>query len=155
MTERKPPGMTFGSWIDQQISEAAERGAFDNLPGAGKPLPRRDDFAGDAWVADWVRRSGGSPSDCLPAPLRLRRESEQLAATVAELRSEQEVRDRVTELNDRIKAHRRLPEGPPVFVPLVEAESMLGRWRAAHQAPVPGPPPAARVPARRRRWWRR
>ena len=39
MTERKPPEITFASWIDQQINEAAERGAFDNLPGAGKPLP--------------------------------------------------------------------------------------------------------------------
>ena len=41
MTERKPPEMTFRSWIDQQISEAAERGAFDNLPGAGKLLPEK------------------------------------------------------------------------------------------------------------------
>ncbi|HUA42024.1 MAG TPA: DUF1992 domain-containing protein, partial [Streptosporangiaceae bacterium] len=39
MTERKPHDVTFRSWIDQQISEAEERGAFDNLPGAGKPLP--------------------------------------------------------------------------------------------------------------------
>ena len=29
MTERKPSGMSFTSWIDQQISEAEERGAFD------------------------------------------------------------------------------------------------------------------------------
>jgi hypothetical protein len=31
MTERKPPGMSFTSWIDQQISGAEERGAFDDL----------------------------------------------------------------------------------------------------------------------------
>ena len=42
MTERKPPGMSFTSWIDQQINEATERGLFDNLPGAGKPLPDRE-----------------------------------------------------------------------------------------------------------------
>jgi len=36
MTGRKPAGMSFPSWIDQQINEAAERGAFDHLPGAGK-----------------------------------------------------------------------------------------------------------------------
>ena len=41
MTERKPRDMTFRSWIDQQISEAEERGAFDNLPGTGKPLQNR------------------------------------------------------------------------------------------------------------------
>lgn len=51
MTERKPAGMSFPSWIDQQINEAAERGAFDHLPGAGKPLPRRDETdAGQAWL---------------------------------------------------------------------------------------------------------
>jgi hypothetical protein len=36
MTERKPREISFTSWIDQQIAEATERGAFDNLPGAGK-----------------------------------------------------------------------------------------------------------------------
>ncbi|HUC56980.1 MAG TPA: DUF1992 domain-containing protein [Streptosporangiaceae bacterium] len=144
MTERKPAGVSFSSWIDQQISEAAERGAFDDLPGAGKPLPRRDDFSGDAWIADWVRRSGGSPADCLPAPLRLRRESERLAETVHELRSEQEVRDSVAALNEQILAHRRIPADPPVFVPRVDEEAMIARWRAARQPPAP---PAQAPPA--------
>jgi hypothetical protein len=35
MTERKPADMSFRSWVEQQISEAEERGAFDNLRGAG------------------------------------------------------------------------------------------------------------------------
>ena len=26
------------SWVEKQIREAQERGEFDNLPGAGKPL---------------------------------------------------------------------------------------------------------------------
>ena len=39
MTEQKPPGMSWESWIEQQIREAREAGLFDNLPGAGKPLP--------------------------------------------------------------------------------------------------------------------
>ena len=30
------------SAIEQQIREAQERGAFDRLPGQGKPLPRED-----------------------------------------------------------------------------------------------------------------
>jgi hypothetical protein len=54
MTERKPAGITVGSWIDQQISEATERGAFDNLPGAGQPLPKRNELDGETWVRDWV-----------------------------------------------------------------------------------------------------
>ena len=39
MTERKPPGTSWETWIDAQIRVAMEQGAFDNLPGAGKPLP--------------------------------------------------------------------------------------------------------------------
>jgi len=39
MSEQKPPGTSWESWIEQQIREAQEAGAFDQLPGAGKPLP--------------------------------------------------------------------------------------------------------------------
>lgn len=39
MTERKPPGTSWETWIEAQIRVAREQGAFDNLPGAGKPLP--------------------------------------------------------------------------------------------------------------------
>ena len=40
MTERKPPGTISETWIDAQIRVAREQGAFDNLPGAGKPFPK-------------------------------------------------------------------------------------------------------------------
>ena len=53
---------------------------------------------------------------------------------------------------------RRLPIGPPIFVPLVDEEAMLARWRAA-QAQVPpeqaAPPDAGAVAAMRGRRWRR
>ena len=39
MTERKPVNLSFTSWIDQQIDEASQRGAFDDLPGAGRCCP--------------------------------------------------------------------------------------------------------------------
>jgi hypothetical protein len=120
--------MSFTSWIDQQISDAAERGAFDDLPGAGKPLPKSKDFDGQSWVRDYVRREGGSVEDCLPTPLQLRKESERLAETVKDLRSEQQVREVVAELNDRIMQWRRLPIGPPIFVPLVDADAIVAGW---------------------------
>ena len=156
MTERKPPGMSFTSWIDQQIIEAEERGAFDDLPGAGKPLPYRGEDDGLAWVREWLRREGVSPEAMLPVPLRLRKESSRLAETVHDLRSEHEVRDAVRELNHRIMEWRKIPIGPPIFVPLVDEENMLSRWRerqpatpAAEAGPARGPAPA------RPRWWRR
>jgi hypothetical protein len=39
MTERKPPGTSWETWIETRVRVAMEEGAFDNLPGAGKPLP--------------------------------------------------------------------------------------------------------------------
>lgn len=35
MTEQKPPGTSWESWIEQQIRRAQEEGAFDHPPGAG------------------------------------------------------------------------------------------------------------------------
>ena len=159
MTERKPPGMNFTSWIDQQISEAEERGAFDDLPGTGKPLPDRgENDDGLDWVREWLRRENVSPEVMLPAPLRLRKESSRLAETVHDLGSEQEVRDVVADLNHRIMEWRKIPIGPPIFVPLVDKEKMLSRWRE-HQPAWPPPSAAADTsPARAAapaRWWRR
>src|SRR5215472_16735240 len=139
MTERKPPGMSFTSWIDQQISEATERGAFDDLPGAGKPLPRQDEFDGQTWLRQYVRREGGSLQDCLPTPLRLRKEIERLQETVSNLRTEQQVRDVVGELNERVMQWRRLPIGPPVFVPLADADATVAAWQERRQAAGPQP----------------
>jgi Domain of unknown function (DUF1992) len=170
MTERKPQGMSFRSWIDQQISDATERGAFDNLPGSGQPLRRRGDSDDpDGWVLDWVRREGVPTEELLPTPLRLRKQAARLADSMPDFASEQEVRDCVAELNDRIMEWRRLPIGPPIFVPLVDSEAMIDKWRAARA----GSPPVTAVPAAqltdaepaddgaaeagpgRRRWWRR
>lgn len=37
--------------IDRQLREATERGDFDNLPGAGKPLPDHGrEYEEDWWV---------------------------------------------------------------------------------------------------------
>jgi hypothetical protein len=157
---RKPRGMTFRSWVDQQISEAAERGAFENLAGAGKPLPDRGPDADQAWLMDWLRREGVNTEELLPTPLRLRKESSRLAEKVHQLRTEGEVRAAVAELNERIMSWRRLPVGgPPIFVAQVAEEAMLGRWRDAHQEPLPAPEPAAgpasRDQRRRPRWRRR
>jgi hypothetical protein len=166
MTERKPQGMSFTSWIDQQILDAEKRGVFSDLPGAGKPLElNRDGDAdyGQAWIRDYARREGVSPDEFLPTPLRLRREIERLAETVADLRSEQEVREVVGDLNRRIIEWRRMPVGPPVFVRLADKDEMVGRWRAAQaarQAPSPSQTPAPESGAGTRTWpartgWRR
>jgi len=134
VTERKPKEMGFTSWIDQQIREAEDRGLFDDLPGTGKPIPKRRPEAdyGLAWARDYARREGVPEEELLPTPLKLRKEAERLTETVQELGSEQEVRDAVAGLNRRILEWRRAPLGPPVFVPLVGEEKLLSRWREWH-----------------------
>ena len=162
MTERKPRAMSWTSWIDQQIDEAKERGAFDNLPGAGRPLPDRgEEDWGQAWLREWVQREGVPIEDMLPPPLKLRKQAELLAQRVPGMRCEQDVRDAVAALNQEIMDWRRIPVGPPIFVPLVDEEKMAGLWRETHPVtPPPDPaadagPQAAERGRRRRPWWRR
>ena len=156
MTERKPPDISFTSWIDRQINEAAERGSFDNLPGAGKPLPKRtEEDAAQAWLREYLRREGVSAEELLPTPLKLRKEIERLTESVQDLRSEQQVRQVAADLNRRILEWRRIPVGPPLFLPLVNSDTLVSRWRdgqAAAPPPVPGPPPVPSPPPQR---WRR
>ena len=156
MTERKPPDMSFWTWIDQQINEAAERGAFENLPGAGKPLPKGEGDAAEAWLREYVRREGVETEEFLPVPLKLRKESERLAQAAPGLPSEQAVREAVADLNERIMKWRRIPHGPPIFVPLVDADALAARWHEARPA-TPLPSASAPSPAGpgRRRWWQR
>jgi Domain of unknown function (DUF1992) len=151
MTERKPPNLSFTSWIDRQINEAEERGAFDNLPGAGKPLPKRSEAdATQAWLREYLRREGVSAEDLLPTPLRLRKEIERLTATVGELPSERAVRAVVADLNRQIIQWRRIPEGPPIYLPLVDADTLVGKWREAKPSvPSASSPPPSLPP---RRW---
>lgn len=174
MTERKPKGMSFESWIDRQIRDADERGLFDDLPGQGKPLNIRptagDGDFGQAWARDYALREGVPPEEFLPTPLRLRREIERLADVVPDMRSEQEVRDAVSDINRRVLQWRKIPVGPPVHVRLVNKDEMLTLWRTAQQdraaraarATQPGDRPGSRAGGsasrrRRARWlpWRK
>ena len=169
MSERKPAGMSYGSWIDEQIRQAEERGAFDDLPGTGKPLPKRNEDAAQAWLREYLRREGISADELLPTPLKLRKELERLKENAAGLSSEEQVREVARELNHRIVQWRRFPSDLPVFVPLADTEAMVRRWRDARRPPGtepgrPGPDeaeddrPAAATPSSRSgssRWWSR
>ena len=160
MTERKPQGMSFTSWVDQQINEAMERGAFDNLAGAGKPLPRRGEADdAEAWALDYARREGLPTEEMLPTPLKLRKQIHLLTESVHLLRSEQDVSEAVADLNRRIIEWRKIPLGPPIFVPLVDEEQMLARWRdrqpAAPPAATAAAPSQAPAAERVRPRWRR
>ncbi|WP_199700626.1 DnaJ family domain-containing protein [Jiangella rhizosphaerae] len=131
MAERKPPGMGFETWIDKQVREAQERGEFDDLPLAGKPLPPRRPGDEYTWIREKLAREGESAEALLPTPLRLRKEIHQLPETLRDVRSEQAVRDVVAELNERIAQWLRAPSGPNIPVAPVDADTVVAEWRTA------------------------
>jgi hypothetical protein len=125
----------MSSWyetrIDRQLREAQERGDFDNLSGAGKPLPTGGGaYDDDWWIRGLAEREGLALA--LPPALALKREVEDLPQTLAKKSSESAVREIVTDLNDRIVRARRGPvEGPPVAMGTVDVERVVGLWREA------------------------
>lgn len=119
----------YESRVDRLIREAQERGEFDDLPGAGKPLPGfGEQYDEDWWIKDLVRRE--HITGALPASLALRKEADDLMQTVARLRTEASVRALVTDLNGRItRARRGLMDGPPVVLPTFDVDEVVRTWR--------------------------
>lgn len=158
MTERKPTEMSFASWVDKQILDAQAEGAFDNLPGAGKPLPGlHKPYDENWWIRQKLEREGHDTEALLPEPLRLRREIERLPETVRSMPTEQQVRETVSELNRRVVAWLRSPSGPAVRVRPADTEQIVETWRrqreSRRQAAVEALEAARKTPPRRRRWW--
>ncbi len=128
VTERKPAGVSFESWVDKQIREAGERGDFSALPGFGKPIPGLErPYDETWWIKAKMRREGLS---VLPPALALRKEAEDATDAVSHARSEREVRRILTEVNEKIrKALAMPPEGPPLNLRPFDVEAMVEAWR--------------------------
>lgn len=162
MTERKPAGMSYESWIDRQIRTAQERGELDDLPGAGQPIP--PDQGSDtalAWVKNRLDKEGLSSDSLLPEAMRLRKEVDRLPQILRELREEGSVRELVELLNQRIVASLCKPaDGPRVPLAPLNVDRVVEQWRADRtelEAPpsVSTPEDAETSPGRPARWWRR
>jgi hypothetical protein len=142
----------FESVVDREIRLAAERGEFDNLPGAGKPLPGWGGADDELWwIKDYLRREGLTSEAMLPSSLQLARDIERLPERVRGMLSEQLVREAVAELNARVAAYQHTPTEPFVSLRPVDAEAAVEHWRAA-QATPPTEPPA---PEKKKRRFRR
>ncbi|MGY2083594.1 DnaJ family domain-containing protein [Blastococcus sp. SYSU DS0539] len=156
MTDRKPTGMSFETWVDNQIARGMARGDFENLSGAGRPLPR-EALSQDAydWAVAKARREGVETAAMLPPGLALRRERDQLPERAARLRSEAEVRALAEDYNARVEAFWRRPqESRWAPVPgLADVEALVAGWWLARPPEPPPSPPVVEVA--RRPWWRR
>ena len=135
MTERKPPGVGFETWVERQLREAAERGAFDDLPGAGKPIPDLDKPHDELWwVKQKLRRENFS---YLPPTIALRRQAEEALEAAAQAGSEDEVRRIVAGINARIiEGNRKAASGPPLNLAPFDVERVVGGWRDRRGSPA-------------------
>ena len=123
---RKPLAAPFESFIEQQIREAQEKGVFDHLPGAGKPLPDLDEPYDPLW---WVKRKLRAENlSFLPDALQIRVDLE----IALRARTEADLRQALLDLNQRIAAlNSRVTEGPPTTLAPVDIETIVGRWRGS------------------------
>jgi hypothetical protein len=133
MTERKPPGANVGSWIEAQIGAAMQQGAFDNLPGAGKPLPNSGrGYDPDRWIKQMLEREGAAIA---PPSLELRRQVEKELAAIGTLDDEAAVRLRIAALNAQIaRFNATAVEGPPTNLATFDIDQVVTRWRQSRAA---------------------
>src|ERR1700754_2447985 len=101
-------------WVDLQIQQAMERGEFDDLPGAGKPLgDLGSPYDRDWWLKKLIERE--QITGVLPPALQLRKEDAELDSVLDKETAEQVVRQVVEDFNRRVvEARRQLQGGPPV-----------------------------------------
>ncbi len=150
------------TWVDLQVQKAMERGEFNDLPGAGKPIKDLGEHHDpDWWLKKLVERENVA---LLPPSVALRKEDAELDATLDRLGSEAEVRRHVDDFNQRVVAARyRPPEGPPLVTMPRDLDETVAAWRERRTTRLAEQRRKARAalaelrdqPAPKRRWWRR
>ena len=147
MTQRKPPAVRWESWVEKQIREAKERGDFEGLPGAGRPLPEHGEPYDESW---WIRdKAQRERISLLPATLVVRKKAEHLDEHLGELRSEADVRAAVEALNTEIvQANRTAFGGPPSRLLPQDVDVVVDRWRVLRAETVAAAERTAPEPAR-------
>lgn len=139
MTERKPPGVSWESWVERQIREAQERGDFDALPGAGQPLPDLHEPRDENW---WVRKKVEQERIAsLPPALAIKHQRDAVMERVTQARSEDEVRALLADLNATIRrVNATVTVGPSTTIGPLDVDTVVDAWRRGHD---PADPPAA------------
>lgn len=124
--------MRWESWIDRQVRVARERGEFEDLPGAGRPIPDLDKPHDELWwVKDKLRREGltyMSPS------VALRKRAHDALHAASGASSEAEVRKIITDTNAEIReANTKGIAGPALMLLPYDVERVVREWRKQHR----------------------
>lgn len=130
LPRRKPPGVSFETFVERQIRQSMERGEFDDLPGAGKPLPKRGGGE-DWWINQLLEREGLTGHELLPPALRLRRERELLPEKARACRTEAEVRELAADYNRDVaeEVRRGVGDGPNIPLRRIDPDTLVTTWR--------------------------
>jgi hypothetical protein len=152
-------------WVDLQIKQAMERGDFDNLPGAGKPIKNLGtQHDPDWWIKQLIERE--KITGVLPPALQLRKDDAELDAQLDRHTAESEVRRILEEFNARVMKARYTPvDGPPLVTMPREVDAEVDAWRErrlarrrtaeAERAAAKADTAPPTAPRPRRRWFRR
>jgi hypothetical protein len=128
--EKKPPKVSWESWIERKIRESMERGEFENLPGSGQPIPDLARPYDELW---WLRKKLREEKLSIDPPaLTLRRELDDTRARIAAAGTEAEVRRLVATINERIVyVNSHITFGPPSDIVPLDVERVVAGWREA------------------------
>lgn len=119
----------LAAMAENRMREAIDRGDFENLPGAGKPLPGVDGRRDLDW---WLRRRMETEQvrGAGPPALALRVEDAEMDARLDALDREASVRAVLESFNARVvEARRQLLGGPPVVTETRDVEAEVAAWR--------------------------
>lgn len=132
MTERRQPQENLGHWVERLIAKAQEEGQFDNLEGAGRPLPDLDQPDDEYWwIRRWLKRNNLS---IIPREFELRKKVETTLEEIPGLSREGDVRRRLEALNSEIGRHNAtVIAGPTASVPMLDIERIVVRWKSRRE----------------------
>ena len=123
------------TWVDLQIRQAMARGAFDDLPGAGKPIADLGtEHDPDWWLKKLIERE--RVTGVLPEALQLRKDDLELDALLDRQPNETYVRRELETFNRRVvRARMQLQGGPPVITRTRDVDAEVAAWQRRRRAP--------------------
>ena len=126
MTLRKPGGMQWESWIDQQVQTATRKGAFHDLLGEGKPLDLQRGYDADWWIKEKMAKEN---LDLTPLTLRVRQKTEKWLKIYLLIYSEDELKRQARKLNQKITEANKTDLGPLLPQQQMNIDDLVANWR--------------------------